>query len=162
MSATTQEPATEKPRVVRLQFNRFVTFIKPWINLGAGAIAAWLVAKANVLGIPGLDQENTATWVAGALVWGLTTGVTQLGDLKWIKGHHISIEADATVTAAALHPVPPDEALEDLAGVHDPEVESASADVSDEDELAAPPPPDESNTPVQPSQVGPTPGEPFA
>lgn len=154
MSAVAQEPQTEKPKLV-LPFNRFVAFVKPWINLVAGAVAAFLVAKANVLGIPGLDEENTATWIAAALVWALTTGVTQLGDLKWIKGHHITIAADAEVTAAALAPVPADQAVADLTGgVHDPEVEAVSADVSDEEEFSAPPPPDNTNTPEQPSQSG--------
>lgn len=157
MSAVAQEPQTEKPRLIRLPFNRFVTFVKPWINLVAGAVAAYLVAKANVLGIPGLDEENTATWIAAGLVWAMTTGVSQLGDLKWIKGHHISIAADAEVTAAALAPVPADQAMADLTGgVHDEEVLAASPDVSDEEELASPPPPpDETNTPVQPSQISP-------
>lgn len=157
MSATTQEPQTEQPKVLRLPFNRFITFVKPWINLLAGALAALLVAKANVLGIPGLDQENTATWIAAGLVWVLTTGVTQLADLKWVQGHHISIAADAQVTAAALVPAPSEQAMADLSGgVHDEEAVSASPDVSDEDEFAEPPPPpDETNTPIQPSQISP-------
>lgn len=136
-----------------IPLNRIVAFVKPWINLVAGALAAFLVARLNILGIDGLDEENTATWIAGALAWILTTGVTELGDLKWLKGHHISIAADAEVTAAALAPVPPVVAAEDLTGtIVDPEAAAAPADVSDEEELASPPPPDETNTPVQPSQ----------
>lgn len=92
-----------------MPLNRFIAFVKPYINLAAGAVAAFLVAKANVLGIPGLDEQNTATWVAGALVWLLTQGATQLGDLKWLRGHHIELAAAAqtavaAATAATDHP----------------------------------------------------------
>jgi hypothetical protein len=132
-----------------IPFNRFVTFVKPWLNVIAGAVAAWFVAKANVLGIHGLDEANTATWVSGALAWALTTGAVQLGDLKWLQGHHITIENDGLVAAAAVsHDAPgATPSLEDAEA-------SAVADdelPSDDEEFAAPPP-DESNTPVQPSQ----------
>jgi hypothetical protein len=73
--------------------NRFITWIKPGLNVIAGGIAAWLVAKANILGIPNLDEANVQTYVAAGLAGLLTTGLTQLGDLKWIKGHHIELEA---------------------------------------------------------------------
>lgn len=93
-----------------MPLNRFITFIKPYLNLVAGAIAAWLVAKANVLGMPGLDQANATTWIAGALAWLATQGATQLGDLKWLKGHHIALAGDTQVQAAAIAaptPAPP-------------------------------------------------------
>jgi len=134
---------------VKIPINRFVAFVKPWLNVIAGAIAAWLVAKLNLLGVPGLDEANTATWIAGALAWAITTGAAQLGDLKWLKGHHIEMVADAQVTAAALAPVPPEQAVGEAAAVVDPEVELADADVTDATELESPPP-DGSNMPVQP------------
>lgn len=89
-----------------MPLNRFVSFVKPYLNLLAAAITAWLVAKANVLGLPGLDEGNTATWIAGALAWILTQGATQLGDLRWLRGHHIAMQSDALVQAAALTPAP--------------------------------------------------------
>jgi hypothetical protein len=87
-----------------MPFNRFITFIKPYINLTAGAIAAWLVAKANVLAIPGLGEHGNELQIgiAAALAWGLTQFATQMGDLKWLKGHHLTIAGDAEVQAAAL------------------------------------------------------------
>lgn len=123
--------------------NRIVVWIKPYLNLFAGAIAAWLVAKVNVLGLPALDQANTATWIAGALAWILTQGATQLGDLKWIKGHHIAMAGDAQVQAAALANSAGPVTGHDMPG---------EDDITDEDEFAAPPP---SDPPIQPSQIPP-------
>jgi hypothetical protein len=100
-----------------MPLNRFIAFVKPYINLLAGALAAYVVAKANVLGIPGLDEQNTATWVAGALVWLLTQGATQLGDLKWLKGHHIAL---ATASGAPITVNVPDRPLDGMAGTMGP------------------------------------------
>jgi hypothetical protein len=175
-----------------MPLNRFITFFKPYINLTAGAIAAWLIAKANVLAIPGLGQHGNELQIgiAAALAWGLTQLATQTGDLKWLRGHHLSIAGDAEVQAAALQApavVPPsvpvdaehaalmsfDEDLPDdetefaAQPVQAPAVVPASVgsdleheelmsfdeDLPDDDEEFAAPPPDETNMPIQPSQV---------
>jgi hypothetical protein len=156
-----------------MPLNRFITFFKPYINLTAGAIAAWLVAKANVLAIPGLGEHGNElqTGIAAALAWGLTQLATQIGDLKWLKGHHLMLAGDAEVQAAALQapavvppsfPVDAEHAALMSAGeeLPDDEIEFAASQVEatdeelpdDETEFAAPPP-DETNTPIQPSQV---------
>ena len=87
-----------------MPLNRFITFVKPYINLLAGAFAAWLIAKANVLGISGLGENGNElqTGIAAALTWALTQGAAQLGDLKWIKGHQIDMIDQARVRAALL------------------------------------------------------------
>lgn len=128
---------------MRIPLNRFVTFVKPWLNLAAGAVAAWLVAKANVLGLPGLGshQQELATWLAGAGVWVLTTVIAQVGDLKWLKGHHIELVNDGEIAAAALvHapslPAPPAGEFTDADADHVP-VEDLP---SDDEEFASPPP----------------------
>lgn len=119
-----------------IPFNRFVAFAKPYINLLAGALAAWLVAKLNVLGIPGLgEHENElATGLTAAGVWALTQGAAQLGDLRWLKGHHIEIIAQAKVDAAAATQTP----------------STGTVVVSDEEEFASPPP-ESSETPDPPA-----------
>jgi hypothetical protein len=136
-----------------MPLNRFITFIKPYLNLLAGAIAAWLIAKANVLGIPGLGEHGSDLQIAitAGLVWGLTQLVTEIGDLKWLKGHHVSMIADADVQAAALQA--PQPVLLPSASL-DPEEDliSADEDLPDDDEEFAAPPPDETNMPIQPSQ----------
>jgi hypothetical protein len=136
-----------------MPLNRFIAFIKPYLNLAAGAIAAWLIAKANVLGIPGLGQHGNELQIgiAAALAWGVTQLATQMGDLKWLKGHHLALIGEADVRAAAVQAaaaVSPATALD--AG---PEALTALDEEfpSDDEEFAAPPP-DETNMPIQPSQ----------
>ena len=203
-----------------MPFNQFITFFKPYLNVLAGAIAALLVAKANVLGIPGLGDngEELQTAIAAALAWALTQGATQLGDAKWLKGHHLQLKGDAEVQAAVLNtqatppvvppgverdalvsldetlppeldetvPPEPDETFpsddEELAAVvvpapsaepsgvadadyverlalqqdltvDEPDLSADEEDLPDDEEEFAAPPPDETNMPVQPSQV---------
>ena len=68
----------------------------------AGGIASWLVARVNIAGLPGLDQNNLKTGIAGALTWLLVSGLTWAGHSKWLTGHQIAMEADARVNAAAM------------------------------------------------------------
>jgi hypothetical protein len=117
--------------ISQIPFNRFVAFAKPYINLGAGAIAGYLVGPANVLGIHGIDQDQLAKGLATAGVWLATTGLTQLGDLKWLKGHHIQIAGDAQVQAAALAAAVPAPTTPVAAG-------APEGLPSDAEELAAP------------------------
>jgi hypothetical protein len=144
-----------------MPLNRFITFIKPYINLLAGAIAAWLVAKTNILGIPGLGEHGNELQIAiaAALVWGATLLATQVGDLKWLKGHHLTMiaaaELQAEVQAAALQAAA--RQAQDAAPVpHDPEHDELVAtddDLPADDEELAAPPPDETNMPIQPSRA---------
>lgn len=186
-----------------MPLNRFITFVKPYINLLAGAIAAFLIAKANVLGIPGLGEhgDELTIAIAGALAWLVTQGAAQLGDLKWLKGHQLQLAGDAQVQAALMTAQPPpaasgtapaeslyavDENLpsdeEEFAAANgapampqfagqDPQAETNAEydfgveafdetasgalpeDLPDDDEELSSPPPDETNTPIQPSQV---------
>ena len=130
-----------------IPINRVVAFLGPWIALVSTAITTWLIAHVNVLGIPGLDHANTATYVAGALTALVTAGLQALGGWAWLKGHHIQLQGDAAVAAAALAPVP-----YQAGDTLDEDAELADPNVSDSEEFASPPPPDETNMPVQPSQ----------
>ena len=187
-----------------MPLNRFITFVKPYINLLAGAIAAFLIAKANVLGIPGLGEhgDELTVAIAGALAWLVTQGAAQLGDLKWLKGHQLQIVGDAQVQAALMtaqplpapagaaqaeslyafdENLPSDEeefatangaatrsyAVEHPGAAPDAEYDFDVEEFDDtaygallpyedlpgDDEELASPPPDETNTPIQPSQV---------
>jgi hypothetical protein len=125
-----------------MPLNRFITFVKPYINLAAGAIAAWLIAKANVLGIPGLGQHGNELQmgIAAALAWGLTQLATQTGDLKWLKGHHLAIIGDAEVQAAALQATAAALPAVAVDAEHDALVALDEQLPSDEAEFASPPP----------------------
>jgi hypothetical protein len=143
--------------------NRIVAFAGPYLSAVAGGIASWLVAKVNIIGLPGLDENNLKTSIAGGLAWLLVAGLTWAGHSKWLAGHHIQMEADAQLNAAALTaasaaPPPAPQAVAPIAyangggnGFHDVDLEEVvdpvtettgeEALVSDEEELAAPPPP---------------------
>jgi hypothetical protein len=131
---------------MKIPLNRIIAFAGPYISLGAGAVTTWLFVKLNLIGVPGLGerQNELATGLAAAGTWTLTSVLTWLGQSKWLKGHQIQIEADAAVTAAALAPVPPDQAVAALDDgiLVDPEADAADGDVSDDVEFGSPPPPD--------------------
>ena len=82
--------------------NRIVAFAGPYFSAAAGGIASWLVTKVNIAGLPGLDQNNVKTAIAGGFTWLLVSGLTWAGHSKWLTGHHIQMEADARTTAAAI------------------------------------------------------------
>jgi uncharacterized membrane protein YedE/YeeE len=94
-----------------IPINRIVTFVGPIIAAISTAIATWLIAKVNVLGIPGLDQNNLQTYLAAGLTAILLAGLHALGGWSWLKGHHILL-AEGVVTPP--DPVP-DEA--DVSGL---------------------------------------------
>lgn len=137
-----------------MPLNRIVAFLGPYISAIAGVAAAWLVAKVNIVGLPGLDEHNVATLLSFLLTQGVVTVVTWLGQQQWLKGHHIQLAGDAQVQAAAIaKPAPPldvDPAY--LGDELDDELEPGEDLVSDEEEFAAPPPADPAV--VQPSQAG--------
>jgi len=108
--------------ILGLPINRFVTFVKPGINLLAGGVTAWLVAKVNILGITGLKHDEVQTQVAAGVSALLATGLLQLADLKWIKGHHIELEGEALAIKADPDEVDlegqlPDEEVQGLEGL---------------------------------------------
>jgi hypothetical protein len=153
-----------------LPLNRIVAFAGPYLSVVAGGIASWLVAKVNIAGLPGLDENNLKTSIAGGLAWLLVAGLTWAGHSKWLAGHHVQMQADAHLDAAALTaasaaPAQPQPAAElepavahsngngfhadEIAEVPDPyviedpysETMGDEDAVSDDEELAAPPPP---------------------
>ena len=136
-----------------MPLNRFIAFIKPYLNLAAGAIAAWLIAKANMLGIPGLGQHGNELQIGitAALAWGVTQLATQMGDLKWLKGHHLALIGEAEVRAAAVQAAAAVSPATVLDAGHEALTALDEEFPSDDEEFAAPPP-DETNMPIQPSQ----------
>ncbi len=155
---------------MKIPLNRFITFFKPYINLIAAGISAWIIAKLNVLSIPGLGEngDQLTAGIAAGLTFLVTTIITQLGDNKWLKGHHIQIAGDAAVqtrlltnTMSVMPEVvsvdPVHEVLMDT-GEDLPTDEEEFGVVDDDGDLEPPP----TSPPVQPSQTGLTPPTPSA
>lgn len=122
-----------------IPLNRIVAFAGPYIAVASGAVATWLIAKLNALGVAGLEQSDLAQQVAAGLTFTLTAALTWLGHSKWLAGHHLQLAGDAAVQAAALAaPVPP---MLDVAGI-DPDMDelmAAEEDLpSDDEEFAEP------------------------
>lgn len=145
--------------------NRIVAFAGPYISLAAGAAATWIVAKANALGIAGLEQSDLAQQIASAIAFTLATVLTWLGQSKWLHGHQIVLAGDAQVQAAALTaPMPAPPTAAGLDPEHDALMELGEDLPDDDEEFAAPPPDDdpltdedieaaEARRPVQPSEA---------
>jgi len=143
--------------------NRIVAFAGPYIAVVAGGLASWLVAKVNLAGLPGLDEDNLKTTLTGGFTWLLVAGLAWAGHAKWLAGHHIQMQADGQVTAAVAkvnaeqaatpavatasgngyHPAgvdafEPDE-IEDAATDPDPDPDAEDEPVTDDVEFAYPP-----------------------
>ena len=90
-AALAEASPNQRKGTMNIPLNRVVAFAGPYISAISGALAAWLVAKLNVLGIPGLDQANLATHLAAGGTALLTAGLVWLGHSSWLKGHHIEL-----------------------------------------------------------------------
>jgi hypothetical protein len=93
--------------ILGIPFSKIITLAKPAFNWASGLIAAFFIAKVNLLGIPGFDQSNVQTYLGAGLTFLTVTGLQQLGDLKWIKGHHIEL-AGGGLQVVGEEPIDPD------------------------------------------------------
>lgn len=91
---------------MKIPLNRIVAFLGPYLALVSGAVAAWLIAKVNVLGLPdiGVSEDQLTTYLTAGGTWLLTSVLVWLGHSKWLTGHHIILQAAATVSARTLDP----------------------------------------------------------
>ena len=129
--------------------NRIVAFAGPYLSAAAGGIASWLVARVNIAGVPGLDQNNLKTGLAAAFTWLLVSALAWAGHSKWLTGHQIQMEADASISAAVVSQptvapasVEPVAAAAPVAAFAPPEPDTVEVDLpTDEEEFAAPPSP---------------------
>lgn len=123
-----------------IPLNRLLSFAGPQISVVAGAISAWLFAKLNVLGIPGLDQSHLAAQIASGLAFAISAGLTWLGQSAWLRGHHIILAGDAQVQAAGLTVPHPPLATPPVDPAHEALMAHGEGLPSDDEELAALPP----------------------
>lgn len=133
---------------MKIPLNRVIAFAGHYISIGSGLIAAWIVAKLNLLGFHELSVDSLAQSIAGGATFVLTTGLAHLGQSKWLTGHHIELEGIvaqqvAAVSAAVLPPpdatgVDPEHDELMAAGDDLPSDEEEFADAPDQDGRAAP------------------------
>ncbi len=76
----------DEPKFFGLPLNRVVAFLGPHFAWIAGAVATWLMEKVDVFATFGLDRNTLATVIGQALVFGVVTLVTWLGQQKWLDG----------------------------------------------------------------------------
>jgi hypothetical protein len=74
-----------------IPINRIVAWLGPTIAIIASALAAWLVAKVNILGLAGLNKSNLQTYITAGVTFGVAAGLHALGGLSWLRGHHIQL-----------------------------------------------------------------------
>ena len=121
-----------------IPLNRLVAFAGPYISIFAGVIATWVIAKANALGISGLDESDLAQQLAAGLTFTLVAVLTWLGSSQWLKGHHVQLAGDAAVQAAAIAVATP-QAVEAPPDPEHDELMALGEDLpTDEEEFAAP------------------------
>lgn len=89
---------------LKIPGNRVVAFVGPYIAVGAGGAVAFVVAKLNAIGFPGLGehQHELATGLTAAGLWLLTSALAWAGHSKWLTGHHIELMNEGNAAAAAL------------------------------------------------------------
>jgi hypothetical protein len=131
--------------------NRIVAFAGPYIAVVAGGVASWLVAKVNLAGLPGLDEDNLKTALTGGFTWLLVAGLAWAGHAKWLTGHHIQLQADGQVTAAVAKGNAQQAAAPAVATANGNGYHPAGVDAVDPDEIeddATEPEPDAEDEPV--------------
>lgn len=92
------------PTLLGFPLNRIIAFVGPYVSLGAGALASWLLVHVHLLGLFHLQQDGLATGIAQGTVLILTAVLSWLGQQQWLKGHHIEIAARAGALPAAVAP----------------------------------------------------------
>jgi hypothetical protein len=94
----------QTPTFLGFPLNRIITFVGPYISVGAGAVASWLLVHIHFLGLFHLQADGLATGIAQGVVLVLTALLSWLGQQQWLKGHHIEIAARQGALPAAVAP----------------------------------------------------------
>jgi hypothetical protein len=81
--------------------NRIVAFFGPYIAIGSGILASWLLVHIHLLGLFHLQHDGLASAIAQGLTLLLVSLLTWAGQSKWLTGHHIAMTLAAQGTTAA-------------------------------------------------------------
>lgn len=93
------------PTFLGMPLNRVLTIARGPINVAAGSVASWLLVHVHLLGLFHLQHDGLSAGIAQGLIFLLTAVLTDRGIAQWVKGHHIALEAQSLVAAAAAQPV---------------------------------------------------------
>lgn len=133
--------------------NRVVAFTGPYVSVVAAALATWIIAKANALGIAGLDQDATTQQIAAAITFILTAALSWAGQSKWLRGHQLWEMAQAEQQTQLLaQPQEPPTAPNRIPDAFDDDDECAPT-VVDHAMVAEPAGIDDDTRPVMPSEI---------
>ena len=87
-----------------IPINRIVAWLGPIIAVISASLVTWLLAKVNILSIPGLDKSNVETYVTAIVTFLVVAGLHALGGLSWLRGHHIELVENAEAAAEVTRP----------------------------------------------------------
>jgi hypothetical protein len=77
---------TEVPTLFGIPLNRVVAFGGPYIAVGSGVVADWLLVHVHFLSLFHVTHNSLASAVAQGIVFGLTALIVWLGHQKWLDG----------------------------------------------------------------------------
>jgi hypothetical protein len=83
------DPATGETTILGVPLNRIVAFLGPYISVASGVAASWLLVNVHLLGLFHVQHDGLASAIAQGAVLLLVSGLTWLGQSKWLTGHHI-------------------------------------------------------------------------
>jgi hypothetical protein len=69
-----------------IPINQVVAFLKPYLNMAASALAAWLLVHVHALGLFHITQDKLAGWVVAGVIFVVTFLAQEAKDHHWLKG----------------------------------------------------------------------------
>lgn len=130
MSAFEMMMLDEREDAPVFPLNRVVAFLGPYISLLAGFISTWLITNVSLFNTLNVSNDDVLKTVTELVVFAVVSGLTWLGQRKWLNGHirweagQQEIEKAAVAGyAASLPPAPAPTPPEDT--VYDEEAAKA-------------------------------------
>jgi hypothetical protein len=130
----------EVPTVLGIPLNRILTIGRGPINIVAASLASWLLVHVHALGLFHVQHDGLSTAIAQGVVWIVTAILTDHSLAQWVKGHHVAMQAQAAIHAAAVSSIQAGEAAQLNASAghepYDPEAASVESPLTPQ-EVAA-------------------------
>lgn len=99
----------------KFPLNRLVAFLGPYVAIGSGVVADWLLVHVHLLATFHVNHDRLASALAQVAVFAVVTLVTWAGHHKWLSGNQqweslamrLLIAQTNAQTGAPLNPSPP-------------------------------------------------------